>query len=122
MSERLTSPYDNPDEMTRDFAEWFESAYQKLKRYEEAEENGRLLTLPCNPEDVVYTLHKKYDPDGDKEIYILTEEIVLNFVITGHYTVAQCSGSTYDLSEFGCNVFTDRSDAEYRVMHLNKNK
>ena len=43
-----------------DYAEWVSSVRQKLEDYEKAEEEGRLIELPCKPSDVtVYQLRSK---------------------------------------------------------------
>ena len=39
---------------------WAEKAKEKLAEYETAEEEGRLLFLPCNPGITLYILRKKY--------------------------------------------------------------
>lgn len=43
-----------------EWIKWYKLCMRKLAEYEAAEEEGRLLFLPCNPGITLYVLRKKY--------------------------------------------------------------
>ena len=69
----------------------------RLADYEEAEEQGLLVRLPCKVGDTVYRL--QYVDDWEKP----------GFFTVG---VAETTFSIYLLSEFGKTVFLTREEAE----------
>ena len=54
---RLTKRYDNGIVMTENA--WLRDVLQKLAAYEDAEERGLLVRMPCKVGDVVYRIHTK---------------------------------------------------------------
>lgn len=71
-------------------------AIQKLGEYETAEEEGRLLTLPCKPGDIVY-------------------------VIIPSYTTCSKYGYVFDeYSCIRCEEYEKRMRFLFKVLHLGK--
>lgn len=68
--ERLTSDFDTGkhwDLIERDKP--YSQIYRRLKEYENAEEDGRLVVLPCKVGDTVYEIRSRYSictPFGDR--------------------------------------------------------
>ena len=46
----------------------YEAVYERLREYEKAEENGRLLELPCKVGDTVYILARRYGNFYEEDI------------------------------------------------------
>lgn len=84
----------------------------KLADLEDAEEDGRLIILPCKPGDTVYHLHKRYGGctyfDSNKEKWII-EEITLDQ-----------SGilSAMVQKRFGESIFTTHEAAEQALQKM----
>lgn len=47
-------------EACEDYLKWEDDCIKKLAEYETAEEEGRLIILPCKPGITLYVLRKKY--------------------------------------------------------------
>lgn len=56
-------------------------ADRKLGEYEDAEEQGLLLRLPCKVGDTAYYLHRVYLENEDKWIYKIDEVEVYSFML-----------------------------------------
>lgn len=84
-------------------------AVDRLAEYEDLEEQGKLLKLPCAVGDVVYEI----DPIGES-----IEKKKIDSVELHEYGVSifakDISGSfdTYDMSDFGAVVFLSKEEAE----------
>lgn len=72
--------------------------YMRLKVYEDAEGEGRLLILPCKVGDVVYIIGSKYRA-GRWETWVNTGKFRLS-----------------DLEKLGKTVFLTREEAEAALM------
>ena len=59
-----------------------EEALNKLAEYENLEEQGRLIRLPCKVGDVVYTIEKRRNNHGTHD-KVIVEHTVIAFVIEG---------------------------------------
>lgn len=96
---------------------------EKLKEYEDLEEQGRLIKLPCKVGDVVYAYCNEFG---------ILEYEVDNIVIDKHITY-QCSAYSEpigdcpsecldeiepDISDFGKTVFLTKSKAEAKMKEL----
>lgn len=96
---------------------------EKLKEYEDLEEQGRLIKLPCKVEDVVYAYCNEFG---------ILEYEVDSIVIDKHITY-QCSAYSEpigdcpsecldeiepDISDFGKTVFLTKSEAEAKLKEL----
>ena len=99
------------------------NTYNKLKDYEDLEEQGLLLKLPCKVGDIIYEVDEAIllddviEPIKCKVTYILLKtEIHIDVeVIEGHGI-----GSTYtfELEDFGKTVFLTKEEAEKALERL----
>lgn len=87
---------------------------EKLKEYEDLEEQGRLVKLPCKVGDTVYYI---------KNENILNELIVYSFDIRPlQHFVCDDSGTRLNFNQFGKTVFLTKSEAEAKLKELRGNK
>ena len=77
--------------------EEIDEVYRKLKEYEDLEEQGLLLKLPCKVGDTVYSIHKTLSGK-----YVAAEVIADKFFLM--LSVAE--------NRFGKTVFLTRQEAE----------
>ena len=111
--ERLTARYnghavmawEHENKYTKE--EWIDMLAASLAAYEDLEEQGRLVVLPCKVGDTVFGLnrhHKRgsYVMEGEvKEMYFAEEDMRLCIVVKG-----ACRG------EWGKVIFGTREEAE----------
>lgn len=103
--------------------EEIDAVYRKLKDYEDAEEQGLLLRLPCKPRSEVFLICNRYthcsfedvsfeesscegceyDCDSRKELYIHRNSSV------------DIEWITRNLNEFGKTVFLTKEEAEAKL-------
>lgn len=77
--------------------------YNKLKDYEDLEEQGLILKLPCKVGDTVY-----YIEDGE-----ICELVVYSYDIRPlQKFVRSCNGTRLNFKQFGKTVFLTREEAE----------
>lgn len=77
-------------------------AMQKLGRYEDLEEEGRLIKLPCAEGDVVWTIVQQKDSFDDRKYWIATQ-------------------TRFKLEHFpllGTHVFLTQEEAERQIERL----
>ena len=94
-------------------------AIKKLYEYETAEEEGRLMVLPCNVGDTVYLID---DIDCVFERESIVTEIEIDkdgITIMIQDEIPICS-SGYNLSDFGEIVFLTREEAEKALKEIKK--
>ena len=99
--------------------EWNRNVLQKLAEYETAEEEGRLVVLPCNVGDTVYLID---DIDCVFERESIVTEIEIDkdgATIMIQDEIPICS-SGYNLSDFGEIVFLTREEAEKALKEIKK--
>ena len=80
--------------------EEIDKVYMKLKEYEDLEEQGRLIVLPCKMGDTVYIIGSKYRR-GYFEDYINT----------GRFDIT-------DLPKLGNSVFLTKEEAEKALAEM----
>ena len=56
--------------------------FEKLAMYEDLEEQGLLLRLPCKVGDTAYYLHRAYLKNADKWVDVIDEVEVVSFVLS----------------------------------------
>lgn len=115
-----------PDEMTHDS---IKAVLKKLATYEDAEEQGQHLWLPCKPESEVFLICSRYthcsfedvsfeesscegceyDCDSQKELYIHRNSSV------------DIEWITRNLNKFGKTVFLTREEAEAKLKEMEGN-
>lgn len=102
-------------------AEYWLKVYFKLKDYEDLEEQGRLIKLPCKVGDTVY----KPNPVTLKEIVEIKIESMFitesNFNISGRTTQMKYSFCCIP-KDFDKTVFLTKSEAEAKLKELRTNK
>ena len=124
--ERLTSR-DKEIPTLSNNAEYWLQAYFKLKDYEDLEEQGLLLKLPCKVGDTVYCIYERYtkcseneqefdeyscqgceclECDSHKEFYISQQKAYsLDWIVT-------------NLNNFGKIVFLTQAEAEQKLKEM----
>ena len=101
--------------------DWKNECVKKLAEYETAEEEGRLVVLPCNVGDTVYLID---DIDCVFERESIVTEIEIDkdgATIMIQDEIPICS-SGYNLSDFGEIVFLTREEAEKALKEMKKNE
>ena len=118
MTERLTEDYfDDMQKITRHYAKSnnidlntggndFQDIIDKLAEYETAEEEGRLVVLPCKVGDIVYKIMCQRDNFDDRPYRIITS---VNFRL--------------DMADdIGKTVFLTREEAEKALKEMRKER
>ena len=104
-----------------------EKCLRKLAEYEDAEEQGLLLRLPCNVGDTVYCIYERYtkcseneqefdeyscqgceclECDSHKELYVQSQKAYsLDWIVS-------------NLKRFGETVFLTQSEAEQKLKEM----
>lgn len=83
----------------------------KLKKYEDLEEQGKLLKLPCKVGDTVYTIYS--DEDGS-----FIEEAKVEEVSTHRIWI---DSMYFDYDDIGKSVFFTRQEAEAALEKMEGN-
>ena len=133
MTERLTEDYfDDMQKITRHYAKSnnidlntggndFQDIIDKLAEYETAEEEGRLVVLPCNVGDTVYLIDD-IDCVFERESIVTEIEIDKDGVTIMIQDEIPICSSGYNLSDFGEIVFLTREEAEKALKEIKKKK
>lgn len=85
-----------------EWIKWYKLCMKKLAEYEAAEEEGRLVILPCNVGDLVFKIFSQRDSFDDSEYDII---MAANF----NYTM---------IPEIGKTVFLTYKEAEKKLEEL----
>ena len=89
----------------------FQKMAQKLAEYENLEEQGRLIKLPCKVGDTIYGLHKAMVCELD------TETIGISKMPSGEILYL-IDGWELDKGDFGKTVFLTKSEAEQKLKEM----
>lgn len=89
-------------------------AYYKLQEYEDLEEQGRLIKLPCKVGDAIYGLHKAMVCE------LNTETIGISKMPSGEILYL-IDGWELDKGDFGKTVFLTKSEAEQKLKEMESN-
>ena len=92
-----------------------ESAYKKLAEYEDLEEQGLLLRLPCKVGDTVYAL--RYGEENDF-IIVETKIIEIRQNMNGIFFEPLISRKAYKTEDFGKEVFLTQAEAEQKLKQM----
>lgn len=84
--------------------EWEEKAWSKLAHYEDLEEAGRLMVLPCKVGDTVYQILQKGSGHWEEDKYILDDRGTPKIYERGFHLIL--------LNDIGKTVFLTREEAE----------
>ena len=111
--------YDYSNEVVKnvmDFSSRLELMFEKLAMYEDLEEQGRLLKLPCKAEDTVYGISM------GKIINLTVNEISIFYMKGEKIINVKCQSNdefrNYVEREFGKTVFLTREEAEAKLKEL----
>lgn len=90
---------------------WYDKVQEKLKEYEDAEEQGLLLRLPCKVGAKVYAINRiiDYGEVGDKATYSYS-------IIERKFQIYMMMG--YGKLVFGKSVFLTREEAEQALKQM----
>lgn len=104
--------------------DWKNDCIKKLAEYETAEEEGRLVVLPCKVGDTVWMVHQRLTSTVNNVISKMTVTELrgnrLNpiwFVIDGEY-----GRTSFHPSEIGKTVFLTREEAEKALEEMEKDE
>lgn len=104
--------------------DWKNECVKKLAEYETAEEEGRLVVLPCNPWDKVYALFI-VDVIDKKPIYKIFQAKVTKITIDRFRTIFSFETldenkykSDLTMESFGETVFLTREEAEKALKEM----
>lgn len=116
--ERLTKIYSDGTHGASDSLPCGENSYdyknlliERLGKYEDLEEQGRLIKLPCKAGDTIYGLHKAMVCELD------TETIGISKMPSGEILYL-IDGWELDKGDFGKTVFLTKSEAEAKLKEL----
>lgn len=92
--------------------------YNKLKEYEDAEEQGLLLRLPCKVGDTVYVKLASYCDSkyAEAEVRDFTHFTSCGFCIV--VTSEKFDKQNIPFSEFGKTVFLTKEEAEQKLKEM----
>lgn len=102
--------------------EEIDAVYRKLKDYEDAEEQGLLLLLPCKIEDIVYCIE-------DKQVWCCTIEKISISKNNGTWIeisfpeeMPNLASMEFYPDEIGKTVFLTREEAEAKLKEMGEGK
>lgn len=102
---------------------WNDKALLKLKEYEDAEEQGLLLRLPCKPKSIVYWLNPSFAEKKNKPFKCEIDEFIFD---DDCYAILNGLESGYMLRrfraikicDFGKIVFLTKEEAEKKLAEI----
>lgn len=93
--------------------EEIDAVYRKLKDYEDLEEQGRLIKLPCKIGTEVYNI--TWWDDAQEKVVVKGKTY---FRTVHKHKVSKSTFSYFDIGEFGKTVFLTKSEAEAKLKEL----
>lgn len=93
--------------------EEIDAVYRKLKDYEDLEEHGRLIKLPCKIGTEVY--NTTWWDDAQEKVIVKGKTY---FRTVHKHKVSKSTFSYFDIGEFGKTVFLTKSEAEAKLKEL----
>ena len=88
---------------------------ERLAEYEDLEEQGLLLRLPCKVGDTVYTI--RYGEENDF-VVVETKIIEIRQNVNGIFFEPLISRKAYKIDDFGKEVFLTRAEAEQKLKEM----
>lgn len=90
---------------------YFEKVINKLKHYEDLEEDGKIIKLPCKVGDILYcVIEDEFEENG----YFISEEPIVEVGTRGVWISSFIGKDSMDCfisyDEFGKDVFLNRED------------
>lgn len=118
--ERLTtcSEISPETDMTQEWG--YSHIYKRLATYEDAEEQGRLVVLPCKVGVTIYILQNYRYEDGKGIVYgwNIQEEIVSGISVYDGLMQIETMHNSYDDFAEGIDWFLTREEAEAALNNL----
>lgn len=93
--------------------------YWRLKEYEDLEERGLLLKLPCKPGTVVYEIKKDLNDMKLKREFIKHNGHYYHRNINVYF-ITQVTFDIKDIAEFGKTIFLTKEEAEKALDEMEK--
>lgn len=89
-------------------SEPIKAAVKRLAEYEDAEERGTLIHLPCKVGDTVYCIVKGFENPFKGRVFEINirEKIIIRVALKGFF------GQAYMIDQIGKTVFLTREEAE----------
>ena len=97
----------------------FQRIIDKLAEYETAEEEGRLMVLPCKVGDTVYIIDD-IDFTYDREAVVTEIDIDSDCIAIMIQDKDSVGSSGYDISDFGETIFLTREEAEKALEEMKR--
>ena len=91
--------------------------YEKLREYENLEEQGLLLRLPVKAGDTIWYFDCYYD-NYPIEGKVTRIEINENYII--YYSEENCRTIVFDSDDIGKNVFLTQAEAEQKLKEMER--
>ena len=109
-------------EACEDYLKWEDDCIKKLAEYETAEEEGRLVVLPCKVGQCVYTNHSKIRGHFKKDKRTHLGRIVF-IGLNGEYSffnviLDELKMIKFEFNEIGKTVFLIREEAEKALKEM----
>lgn len=97
--------------------EEIDAVYRKLKDYEDLEEQGRLIKLPCKIGTEVY--NTTWWDDAQEKVVVKGK---IYYRAVRKHKVTKSTFGYFDIGEFGKTVFLTKSEAEAKLKELRGNQ
>lgn len=98
----------------------FQKIAGKLAYYEDLEEQGKLILLPCKVGDVVYSIQGLNGKPEQCEPYTVTDITIYEYTITIHITDEWLFCRNIYPDDIGKTVFLTKEEAEQKVKEREK--
>lgn len=83
------------------------SVFERLAEYEDAEEAGRLIKLPCAVGDTVYVIKR-----NEVKTYTVNHFTIIKNGVYAYLVISYSEKSLVSVDDFGKTVFLTRKEAE----------
>ena len=113
LSERFINAIDEDSIISGKNAHAIEDAVNFIRKYEDAEEQGRLVILPCKVGDTVYALDRFCDGSkGDCDSWVACKECEDYQQEVSEYRIGTLAQAVSVIEMLGKTVFLTREEAE----------
>ncbi len=98
-----------------------QEAYERIKEYEDLEEQGKLLKLPCAVGDTVYRIDESDCESCETERPDINEKCTCKFgEFCGYEEITESKFELSMLQDFGKTVFLTKEEAESALTELQR--
>lgn len=111
--------FDVQESLRKEGTEILKKAIYKLAEYETAEEEGRLLVLPCKVGDKVYIIDD-IDYSYERDSVVTGIDIDKDGISIMIQDESPMSSSGYDIQDFGKTIFLNRDSAEKALEEMKR--